>query len=168
MYQFSQASILVVDTDAESLFSIVSILNAQKHRVLTANDAAAACDLARKETLDLLITDIWLKDQSGMELVKSIRQGSDKTDLPVMFISAHQSPGVIRRSHDLGAAYHLKKPVNPQVLCELTSKALWLPHLVRSHIEQKTVKQPHIAFANNPLANPFEACSNFPGTPIAF
>ena len=163
----SQATILVADTDSESLFTIASILIAQKHRVLTARSTMFAAKLALQEPLDLLITDTQIgsreginhkaSDVGGIELVRKIRKQEDKSELPVMYLSALQAPGVIRRMHDFGAAFHLKKPVDPQVLIELVDKALWMPHLVRNQIEQKRVKQPHVSFANNPIAEAFGA-----------
>lgn len=160
--QMSKATILVVDTDPQSLFSIASLLIAQDHQVLTANSYPTAVTIASQTPLDLLITDTRLGDASGIELTNLIRQHDEKSDLPVMYISESQSSGVIRRSHDFGAAFHLKKPIDAPVIIELVEKALWMPHLVRNQIEQKTMKQPHVSFAQNPIANPF------PGTPISF
>ena len=44
-----------------------------------------------------------------------------------MFLSATQIPDIIRRSHDAGGAYHVRKPFDPDVLTELVDKALWTP-----------------------------------------
>jgi len=172
----SQATILIADTDSESLFTLAAILIAQKHRVVTARSTAFAAKLAMQEPLDLLITDTQIGNRDGavheegevggIELVRKIRKQEDKSELPVMYLSASQTPGVIRRVHDFGAAFHLKKPVNPQVLIELVDKALWMPHLVRNQIEQKRVKQPHVSFANNPIAEAFGTTMS--ASPIIF
>jgi len=168
MNNLSQASILVADSDSEALFTIASILIAQNHRVLTAKDVNEAIGYSRTEILDLLITDERLSGGSGLELISLIRQEPSKSDLPVMFVSSNQTPGVIRRTGNSGSAFHLKKPIDTLVLCELVEKALWMPHLIRNHIEQKTVKQPHVSFAKNPLADPFTSSSVFPCTPISY
>ncbi len=168
MSQLSKASILVADTDAESLLTIASVLIGENHRVVTAKDAVTAIEFAQRETLDLLITDIRLGRWSGMELITTVRLDPEKRDLPVMFVSAHQTPGVIRRSYDSGDAFHLKKPIDPQVLTELVEKALWLPHLVKNHLEQKSVMQPHFPIAPVPVADPLGIGSIFAGTPVAF
>jgi DNA-binding NarL/FixJ family response regulator len=47
-----------------------------------------------------------------------------------MFVSSQQLPDIVRRSYEAGAAYYLRKPFDPEVLIELVSKALWMPHLV--------------------------------------
>jgi CheY-like chemotaxis protein len=193
MSQFSQASILVADPDAESLLRIASILIGENHRVVTAKDAVTAIALAQHETLDLLITDIRLGRWSGLELITTVRMDPEKRDLPVMFVSAHQTPGVIRRSYDSGDAFHVKKPIDSQVLTELVEKALWLPHLVKNHLEQnhleqnhleqnhleqnhleqnhleqKSVKQPHFPAAPAPVAGPFAIGSIFSGAPVPY
>ena len=168
MSQFAQASILVVDTDLQSLCSIATILSAQNHRLLKAGTATEATEIAQRETLDLLIADTWLNGQSGIDLANSLRNLPDKQDLPVMFISANQVPGVIRRTHDLGSAFHLKKPIDQTVLCELVDKALWMPHLVSTQLREKLIRQPHVAFAKNPFATPLESALSLPGTPITF
>lgn len=168
MSRIPQATILVVDTDPKALFSLASLLIAQEHQVLTANSHLTAMALASQTTLDLLITDTRLGDASGIELTAAIRQHEEKRDLPVMYISTAQTSGVIRRMHDFGAAFHLKKPIDGPVMIELVEKALWMPHLVRNQIEQKTMKQPHVSFAQNPLTSPFEVNTSIPGTPISF
>ena len=168
MSQISQASILVVDTNQSSRNSIAGILIAQNYRVLAAADADSAVEISKHHVLDLLITDIRIKEMTGLELVTSIRQLPDNRELPVMFVSANQRPDVIRRSYELGSAFHLKKPIDANVLCELTDKALWMPHLVHQHLFEKTIRQPHIAFTHDPLANPFESATIFPGTQITF
>ena len=53
-------------------------------------------------------------------------------DVPVLYVSNSQAPDIIRRSHDAGGAYYLRKPFDPEVLIELVGKALWMPHLVQS------------------------------------
>lgn len=172
MSDYTRASILVVDSNSESLFTMAAILIAHNQKVQTARDASLAFKIAQDEALDLLITDTRLKDGSGIRFSQEIRELPDHADLPVMFVTANQTPDVIRRSHDQGAAFYLKKPIDPTVLCELVAKSLWRPRMVKSHVEQKTIKMPHVSFANNPLVSPFEMGSNpdsvFAGAPTTF
>ncbi|MBI2479174.1 MAG: response regulator [Planctomycetia bacterium] len=57
-------------------------------------------------------------------------------DVPVLFVSSAQMPDIIRRTHDAGGTYYLRKPFDPDVLIELVGKALWMPHLVKSRFER--------------------------------
>jgi DNA-binding NarL/FixJ family response regulator len=71
---------------------------------------------------------------SGLELSRELRRLPGMQDVPVMFVSRTQLPDIVRRSHEAGAAYYLRKPLDPEVLIDLVGKALWLPHLVHSRL----------------------------------
>ncbi len=62
------------------------------------------------------------------------------SDVPLMFISSSQRPDIIRRTHEAGGAYYLRKPFDPEVLIELVNKALWMPHLVKTRIENNDLR----------------------------
>ena len=162
------ACILLVDSDSESLFFLASLLIASDFRVITARSTQDALKYSIGEPLDLLITENLLSDGDGIELVKSVRQNENHSDVPVMYLSSSQKAGVIRRMHDFGAAFHLKKPIEPKAFIELVERALWMPHLVRNQIEQSTMKQPHVSFAQNPLVDSFLVGPPVVDTPSTF
>lgn len=164
----SKATILVADSNAESLFAIAAALATRDHIVKTAASAGQAVEIASQCSLDLLITDFKLRDQAGDALIRDLRMASKHADLPVMFVSENQASDVIRRSYESGASYHLKKPIDPTVLGELVDKALWMPHLISAHVQQKVVRMPHLSFARNPMAGAWESSPAPPGTPITF
>ena len=96
-----------------------------------------AVRFARSTTPDLIISDINLNGQSGLELCEQIKEDEALKDVPVMFLSGAQIPDIIRRSHAVGGTYYLRKPFDSEVLVELVEKALWMPHLVSSHVRQR-------------------------------
>jgi CheY-like chemotaxis protein len=170
MRHLEQASILVVDFDVETLYSIASLLLSQDHRVLTARDSSTAYQIGANEELDLLITDLRIGakgvgEESGLHLASSIKASPSKCDLPVMFTSANQAPGVIRRNHAFGTSFHVRKPIDTDVILELVEQALWLPHLVESHLAEQSVPQPHMSIRSGSKKSPV-----FPkvGTPHIF
>jgi CheY-like chemotaxis protein len=128
------AEILFVDHDLLSLAAATAVLEHAGHVVYQARDRAAAIRIARREALDLLISDVNLGSDSGLELCREIRKLPGMIDVPVMYISGSQLPDIIRRSHEAGGAYYLRKPLDPEVLVDLVGKALWLPHLVQSRL----------------------------------
>jgi len=128
------AEILLIDDDLQSLATTATILEAVGHIVYQAADRIAALRVARTEALDLLICDVNIGGVSGLELYRELRRLPGMQDVPVMFVSRSQLPDIVRRSHEAGAAYYLRKPIDPQVLTDLVGKALWLPHLVQSRL----------------------------------
>jgi CheY-like chemotaxis protein len=125
------AVVLVIDDDPATISGIAAVLHAAGYECYGARDQAAALAAARLLALDLIICDVNLAGESGLELCRQVRMQPGLDDVPVMFTSSSQIPDIVRRSHEAGAAYYLRKPLDPEVLLELVGKALWMPHLVR-------------------------------------
>lgn len=128
------AEVLLIDDDSCALTAAASVLAAAGYRVFTADGRAAALKIARAEALDLMICDVNLGGQSGLELCRELRKLPGMLDVPVMFVSSTQVPDIVRRSHEAGGAYYLRKPLDPEVLIDLVGKALWMPHLVQTRL----------------------------------
>lgn len=138
--------ILVIDSDPLSMTGIAATLHARQYEVYCAGDCSAAVKAAESLALDLIICDTNLRGEDGISLVARLHQLPEKADVPVMYLSSAQLPDVILRTHRHGSCYHLRKPFDSNLLVDLAEKALWMPHLVKSHINR-----PHIplsAFAN--------------------
>jgi DNA-binding response OmpR family regulator len=130
------AVILVIDSDPLTMTGIAAILDMSGYECHCARGPEAALKAAKTLPLDLILCDVNLAGESGLDLYREIRQQPGMDEVPVMFMSSSQAPDIVRRSHDAGAAYYLRKPFDPEVLLELVSKALWMPHLVQSRVNQ--------------------------------
>ncbi|HRF02373.1 MAG TPA: response regulator [Pirellulaceae bacterium] len=130
--------ILIVDADALTLTGVAAALHLSGYEAHCARDVEAAMKAAERISLDLVISDVNLEGQSGIDLAHRIQQTPLNRDVPLMFVSAVQLPDVVRRTHDAGGVYYLRKPFDPNVLLELVDRALWMPHLVRNQIESIT------------------------------
>jgi CheY-like chemotaxis protein len=128
-----QRLVLVIDDEAEVLGEVASILTAEGYACQCCSTPEAALESAAAQAPDLIISDINLSGQSGLELCERIKEDPALYDVPVMFLSGAQIPDIIRRSHAVGGTYYLRKPFDPEVLIELVDKAMWMPHLVGRH-----------------------------------
>ena len=128
-----QSLILVVDDEAEVLGEVATVLAGAGYVCHCCSNAEDALRFVDDNTPDLILSDINLDGHSGLEMCETIKGRDGLEDVPIMFLSGVQIPDVIRRSHDAGGAYYLRKPFDPEVLLELVDKALWMPHLVHSH-----------------------------------
>jgi len=135
------AEILLVDDDPVALASATTALDSAGHVIYQARDRISALRIARAEALDLVICDVNVGGDSGLELTRELRRLPGMQDVPVMFISRTQLPHIVRRSHEAGAAYYLRKPLDPEVLTDLVGKALWLPHLVQTRLSMHQPSQ---------------------------
>ena len=128
------AVILIVDEDPLTLTGVAAVLNMAGHECHCARDRVAAMKAACSQALDLIICDVNLAAESGLDLCRDLRRVPGVEDVSLMFISASQGPDIVRRSHEAGGAYYLRKPFDPDVLIELVNKALWMPHLVQTRV----------------------------------
>lgn len=128
------AEILIIDGDPLTLMGTAAVLDLAGYVCHCARDRQTAVNAARTIGLDLVICDVHLGEQSGLELCRELRLLPGMQDVPVMFVSTSQLPDIVRRSHEAGGAYYLRKPLDPSVLVELVGKALWLPHIVQSRL----------------------------------
>jgi CheY-like chemotaxis protein len=147
-----KATLLVVDSDPVLLTGTAAVLHTAGYECHCARDTQGALKAARTLPLDLIICDVLLGSESGLDLCKHIRKLPGCIDVPVMFVSSQQLPDIIRRSYEAGAAYYLRKPFDPEVLIELVSKALWMPHLVKGKLRNQTAKR--FDLAGPPISAP--------------
>lgn len=75
---------------------------------------AAECEAFLKEhTIDVLLLDINLEQESGFTLCKKIRETSD---VPILFISARQSDDDVLIALNIGGDDYIKKPYSLSIL----------------------------------------------------
>ena len=90
--------------------------DAAGHIVYQARERRGALKIASVQALDLIICDVSVGGNSGLELSRELRQLPGMQDVPVMFVSRTQLPDIVRRSHEAGAAYYLRKPLDPPIV----------------------------------------------------
>jgi DNA-binding response OmpR family regulator len=130
------AVILVIDSDPITMTGLAAVLGMSGYECHCARGAEAALKAARTLPLDLILCDVNLGGESGVDLCRELRAQPGLDDVPLMFMTAGQGADIARRSTEAGAAYYLRKPFDPEVLLELVGKALWMPHLVQSRVAQ--------------------------------
>lgn len=100
--------ILVVEDDAVLRDGIVRLLNAQGYAVECAGGGGEALDLAALTRPDLIVLDLSLPDLDGLDVLRALRNGRDRT--PVLILSARSELPSRVAGLDLGADDFLAKP----------------------------------------------------------
>lgn len=129
------AIILTVDDDPGILTELKEVLVAEGHTCLAASCTETALAIAQEVTPDLIICDINLDGESGLDLCERIKAEPGTYDVPVMFLSGAPIPNVIQQAHAAGGVYYLRKPFDPTVLLDLVNRSLWMPHLAAAQLE---------------------------------
>jgi DNA-binding response OmpR family regulator len=144
------ALILLIDDDPLTLTSLAAVLDVAGYDCHCVRTPEAAVKAAMNLPLDLILCDVNLAGESGLDLCRELRDLPGLEDVPAMFMSSAQMPDIVRRSHEAGGAYYLRKPFDPEVLLELVGKALWMPHLVQSKVAQLRAVHQHSASTPKP------------------
>ena len=111
-------SILVVDDDEGILKLVKRILLPKGYSVLTANTGEKGLQVARLQRPDLIILDVILPGIKGRDLCFALKEDPKTRDIPVIFLTAKNSPDDIRAEMEAGAVSHITKPVDTRRLFE--------------------------------------------------
>jgi two-component system phosphate regulon response regulator OmpR len=108
-----QPHILVVDDDRRIRDLTARFLSEQGFNVVTANDAADARDKMKSLAFDLLVLDIMMPGENGLELTANLRIESD---VPILLLTARTETDDRIVGLETGADDYLTKPFEPKEL----------------------------------------------------
>ena len=116
------AHLLIVEDDSEMRNLLRKVLEKEGYRVSVAADGHEAVASISRDAFDLVVTDMLMPDDGGLELLRTIR-GSHPT-LPVIIITAFGDWGSYSRALELGAAAFISKPLKLAELIAAIQTAL--------------------------------------------
>ena len=100
-------TVLVVDDEPPIRRLLRTSLTASGYRIVEAEDAAGAVRLLAGEKPDLMLLDLGLPDQSGVELISEVRKTST---VPIVVLSARHDERSKVEALDRGADDYVSKP----------------------------------------------------------
>ena len=119
------AHILIIDDNRVVRKLVRQFLADAGHVLYEAEDGKIAQRIFDKEPIDLVITDIFMPEKEGLEVIRDIRQGAR----PIAIIAISGSgrlggPDVLKFARDLGANVTLTKPFTRDQLLEAVRTCL--------------------------------------------
>ncbi len=108
-----QPHILVVDDDTRLRELLQRYLSEKDFRVTTAVDAADARAKLTSIAFDLLVLDIMMPGETGLELTETLRRGSS---VPILLLTAMNETENRIAGFECGADDYLPKPFEPREL----------------------------------------------------
>ena len=118
----SRNKILVIDDDALVLDLARFHLQRADYEVTTARTGAEGLQAIAAELFPLALTDLFLPDLSGIELVKQLKQVSPGTE--IIMITGYSSVEAAIEATKAGAFFFIEKPLEFDRLSILLEKAL--------------------------------------------
>ena len=114
-------SILIVDDDRTARYGMRRALE-DRYKVIEAESAATARPLIPRENPDLLLLDIEMPEESGLDLLRELKAGENSP--LVIMVTAHGSEKIAVEAMKSGAYDYLPKPFEVDELRLVVEKAL--------------------------------------------
>src|SRR5437016_11477259 len=135
--------ILIVDDEPDILEFMEYNLKKEHYEVYTASNGKEAVGKAKKENPDLIILDIMMPEQDGIETCRQLRDLPEFKNTLITFLTARNEDYSQIAGFDVGADDYITKPIKPRVLISRI-KALF-----RRYNQDKKQFEKHILHAGD-------------------
>lgn len=119
--------ILIVDDSELNRMILADILD-DRFETLEAEDGLQAMRMIKKygNDISLIMLDLVMPNMDGLEVLAAMNQGHWIDDIPVIMISAENSPSYIERAYELGATDYINRPFNVSVVQKRVANTIML------------------------------------------
>jgi len=107
--------ILIVDDAMENIQILHQALQ-EEHDVLFAMNGTKAMQIAHDQRPDLILLDAMMPGMDGYAVCRALRAAPGTRDIPIIFVTALNTPEDETRALEAGAADFITKPVNVAVV----------------------------------------------------
>ncbi len=129
-------TVLVVDDEPSNLASLEKIFQRDGMRVMTADNAKAALEIARTHRVQVVLTDLMMPGVSGIELLRALKQVSPDTE--VVMMTAYGTVETAVQAMREGAYDFVEKPLKRMSIVKSVRKAAERQSLV---VENRSLRQ---------------------------
>ncbi|MCK5681109.1 diguanylate cyclase [bacterium] len=108
--------ILIVDDEKMNLKVLADLLQDSYTLILATSGEQALKRIAEGNTPDLILLDVVMPVVSGYEVLKRLKENESSSQIPVIFVTALDSPEEEERGLKLGAVDYITKPFSPPIV----------------------------------------------------
>ena len=112
----SDYKVLIVDDVVSNVLLLKILLTNEKFQVCTANNGTSCIDMARKEHPDLILLDVMMPDMNGFDTATVLKKDDSTKEIPIIFLTALNTPQDLVHGFQVGASDFLTKPFNKEEL----------------------------------------------------
>jgi two-component system response regulator AtoC len=138
--------ILLVDDEAPSREALGLLLKSAGYEISGAGSGHEAFELLTAGSFDIVITDLFLPDLNGIDILKRVKSLSPAME--VILITGHASAETAVRAMKEGAFDYITKPLNLDELRMIIDKALEKRRLLSENVYLKKQLRDKFEFAN--------------------
>ncbi|KAF0888998.1 hypothetical protein E2562_020204 [Oryza meyeriana var. granulata] len=117
--------VMAVDDSSVDRAVITALLRRSKYRVTAVDSGKRALEILDSEpNVSMIITDYWMPEMTGYDLLKKVKESSELKQIPVVIMSSENVPTRISRCLEEGAEDFLLKPVRPADISRISTRML--------------------------------------------
>jgi two-component system chemotaxis response regulator CheY len=116
--------ILAADDSASMRQMVTFTLKGAGYDVVEAEDGVKALEIARKESFDLVLSDVNMPNMDGLELVKNLRTLPNYKFTPILMLTTESGTDRKMEGKQAGATGWIVKPFNPDQLLNTIKRVL--------------------------------------------
>lgn len=118
------ARVMFVDDNPDTLEMFKKCVELFGHQAIAARDAQEALHLAAEQDLDVVFVDLYLRETSGLEVVRALRGQVKTAQTPIYVLSASSEYESEPKARQVGANAFLQKPIQLQSLLQTIAQAI--------------------------------------------
>ena len=116
--------ILAVDDSASMRQMVTFTLKSAGFEVTDAADGALALEIAKKQSFDVVISDVNMPNMDGISLCKELRKLPNFKFTPILMLTTESSADKKQEGRGAGATGWIVKPFNPDQLLATVNKVV--------------------------------------------
>lgn len=113
----SNKKLLLLEDSDEFIENIASLFNMFVKETFIAKNINNALNILENEKIDIIVSDINLKNENGLDFIKEFRKTNNQ--IPIVILSGHKDEELLFRAMTLNLSGYLVKPINFKSLIEV-------------------------------------------------
>jgi two-component system nitrogen regulation response regulator NtrX len=130
-------AVLIIDDEPGIRHTLASILEDEKYKVFTAEDAVRGIEIINHEIIDIIFLDVQLPNLGGIDALEKIRK--EWPALEIIMISGHANIDMAVRAVKLGAFDFLEKPLSLDKILTVCRNAVAIRKLKEENKKLKKI-----------------------------
>lgn len=112
----SDYKILIVDDVVSNVLLLKILLTNEKFQICTASNGRECIEKTKSEHPDLILLDVMMPDLNGFDIAIILKNDPETANVPIIFLTALNTPSDLVQGFKVGASDFLTKPFNKEEL----------------------------------------------------
>ena len=121
------SKIMTVDNEEKIRHIFREMLETQGHEIMEADSGKQCLEILENEKPDLILMDILMPRMNGWDVVQEIKKDKANKDILISMLTVKSRDEDVEKSLvEVGADYHISKPVSREELLSTVGALLWV------------------------------------------